>query len=81
VEDEILGFYGGGISGGWGVTVEAGDRYAVLAAAYAPNDQPDNLTTLPYTVGISLVSSESDGTAGLCPLLPDELETEEESTE
>jgi hypothetical protein len=53
----------GGPSGGWGLAVAPG-RYALLLAAYSPNDAD---ATLAYDLGVALVP---DGDGPLCPLLP-----------
>jgi hypothetical protein len=71
--DAPLGVDLGG-STGWGTVVEPGD-YAVLFAAYFPNDLE---ATLDYQLGVALVNpTEAEG-APLCPLLPSETAAEVE---
>ncbi len=65
-----LGIDLGGARGGWGIPVASNKSYAVLFAGYDPNDPANQVG---YTVGISLVGSAPNGSAGVCPLLPEEL--------
>jgi len=63
-----LGVDLGGQSGGWGVPVTAGLRYAVLFAGYDPNDPANQVE---YTLGVSLVGSKPNGSVGVCPAIPE----------
>lgn len=73
-DSEVLGFGKGGTSGGWSYAVEAGERYSILFAGYAPNDPANDKHTVSYKVGLSMVPNEANGDLGLCPLIQEEEE-------
>jgi len=65
-----IGVNNGGATGGWGVPVTSDKRYALYFAGYHPKDEQ---SLVEYTASIALVGSEVDGTAGVCPPMPEDL--------
>lgn len=64
-----LGVNLGGAEGGWWHDVTAGQRFAVVFAAYYPTDLDVDLA---YSLGLSLLSPRDGDGEPVCPLLPDE---------
>lgn len=65
-----VGMDGAGAVGGWGIVTES-PHHSVLLAGFLPDDEE---MLISYTLGFSVVRNRPDGSPGLCPLLPDELQ-------